>query len=581
VPGRIESAARIDTFTVLSITRIPIGGTVNPFTLVLSVDQFKSVKKFVDRLVSFLIDTAVLYYVSCCMLLYGAYSMMHSPWLPGSDLVRYCETYGIFLTYVIVLTGLCLLVLRRLSLPEDGLVMAGMSLLLILDPTFFNNVFYTISPHVGLGLAVNSFCFALGMGLYAATVKIGGVPWTRRSAAVTTLAAVFVYYYPAGFNAGWQDATVERYFSLLCWTPLVVATICERFKFEEAPADQRQEAQSSGQAAIPERMRRRFLVAGILIVFYIILSHLIAANYTYTLLFHEEYLTPVFLAAGLLFFKLSPGLGFSGQCRPLLWMGAALAAYCSLPATNSLTINLPLGIALSPFRYGFVAVAVYLLYFWRAYRQRSWVVAATLCLLLALSGPSLQNAAFNIFHFHFTPFAFLTVLFIGLSVLKGTPVFPTLAGGCLLISILALTPLQDDHKLILFLQAWAVWIGFIQWRYHQYARQWIYSVLGGFVFALAAVMCLNGAPRWAWRSDYVIVIIGLFCAGRFLKNVVLWILSLLGTLAAPLYLARNQLAFLAGEFRGIASPGLLATMLAFLMLPLAYFLSVFKKRRQG
>jgi hypothetical protein len=41
------------------------------------------------------------------------------------------------------------------------------------------------------------------------------------------------------------------------------------------------------------------------------------------------------------------------------------------------------------------------------------------------------------------------------------------------------------------------------------------------------------------------------------------------------------LAFLAGEFKGIASPGLLATMLAFLMLPLAYFLSVFKKRRQG
>ena len=57
---------------------------MNPFTLVLSADQFKFVKAFVDRMVGFLIDTAVLYYVSCCMLLYGAYSMMHSPWLPGS-----------------------------------------------------------------------------------------------------------------------------------------------------------------------------------------------------------------------------------------------------------------------------------------------------------------------------------------------------------------------------------------------------------------------------------------------------------------------------------------------------------------
>src|SRR5437899_3250423 len=107
------------------------------------------------------------------------------PFFTTSVAVSCCWAYirscipRVFLLYVILLTGQCLLVLRRLSLLEDGLVMAGMALFLFLDPTFFNNVFYTYKLNVGL--EVNSLCLILSMSLYAILKSVGNIPWTRRS----------------------------------------------------------------------------------------------------------------------------------------------------------------------------------------------------------------------------------------------------------------------------------------------------------------------------------------------------------------------------------------------------------------
>jgi hypothetical protein len=76
------------------------------------------------------------------------------------------------------------------------------------------------------------------------------------------------------------------------------------------------------------------------------------------------------------------------------------------------------------------------------------------------------------------------------------------------------------------------------------------------------------------------MIIGLLSAGRFLGNGFLSSLSLLGTVALPLYLARSQIVSVLTGSRRIFSSGLLAMALAFATLPLAYFMSVLKKRRR-
>ena len=96
---------------------------MNPLTPALSARQLRPGHAVIDRIINFFINSAVLYYISCCLLLYGVHSRFpapsptaHVPWDLASFLARYYHTYGVFLLYVVILAGLCLLVLRRLVL---------------------------------------------------------------------------------------------------------------------------------------------------------------------------------------------------------------------------------------------------------------------------------------------------------------------------------------------------------------------------------------------------------------------------------------------------------------------------------
>ena len=516
-------------------------------------------------------ESALLYYISCCLLLLGTFSIMHSPWLPGDFLPKYCESYGIFLAYVVVLTVQCLLVLRRLALVEDGLVMAGLTLLLILDPAFFNNVFYTYKLNAGVW--VSSISLVLSMGLYAVLIKVGGIPWTKRSATITVLAAVYVYYYPLGLNAGWTGAAVATYFHMLWWTPLLMAALVDRVGSAGPAQGQTHESRPG----IDARMRQRFLAAGTLIVFYIALSHLLEAKYTYSLDVGGECMTPVLLAAGLLFGKLKPNCGRRG--RKFIWVCGALAACCSA-TTASPTFQLPGGVVLSSFHYGLSAAALFMMYFWRAYRERYWAVAGTVFLMLVVSGASLADSIVNIWNLHSMPFFFLGLVFAVSSVVMRTPAPPTLAGGCFLISLLSLAPIQNGDKLAIFFQVWAIWIALVQWHFYRHARQRTYSVVGIFVIGLAAAMRWVSPNPTAWGVDYCVVLIGLLAAARLLNSGFLFTVFVSGTLAVPAYFARVRLASLAFGARRWISSGVAMTTLAFLLLPLAYYLSALKMRRR-
>lgn len=532
------------------------------------------------RLIEFLMENAVLYFVSCCLLLLGTYSIMHASWLPGGFLTKYCEIYGLFLGYVVLLTGMCLMVIRRLALITDGLVLAGMALFLVLDPAFFNNVFYTYS--LGVGLVMNSLAALLGVSLYAALVRLGGIPMTRRSAAATAAAAAFVFYYPAGFNAALAQPAVKAYIHALWWIPMILAILCERLAAvvpAAAPSHvtgQSRLEKSLGYPALDARMRHGFLVAGSLIIFYIVLSHLAEATYTYSLDFRAEYLTPALLAAALLLFKLRRNLGQQG--RQLLWACAVLAACCSFVREE--VLRLPTGFVLSYFRCGLMVAGLCMLYFWRAYRTRTWAVWAVLCMLLAVSGPSLPEAVCNIFDLHFVPFFFLALVFIVQSVIKRTSQSLVLAGGCFIIAVLSLVTLAGFEKLGMFLQAWVVWNALVEWHFYKFTHPNSYTLMGGFILLLTAVMFGVTPHHVVWGVDYLVTAVALLTAGWFMQNGSLFALALLGTLAVPLYLVRTALFFVAAGFRRVISLGLLMMVLAFLLLPIAYCLSILKMRRR-
>lgn len=534
-----------------------------------------------NRVTEFVINNSVLYYLSCCLLLLGAYSMMHAPWLSVAFLTKYCEIYSVFLLYVILLAGLCLIVFRRLRMMEDGLVMAGLVLLLMLDPTSFNNVFYTYNLPAGLGIL--SFAFVLNMTVYATLRRIGRIPWSRTSVIVSVLAIAFVYYHPIGLNAVWAEVTRTRYFYLLWWMPLLLATLCQRIvrhqPASQAPGEQAHNTSNQTvRAVVSARLKHRFRVACVLIVFCMVIAHLIESNWAYSLDFHAEYLAPVFLATGLLHFKLSVTLGKKGQ--RFLWIYPVLAVCCSLAPTEGSMIHLPWGTALSSFHYGLGAVALFCLYFWRIYRSHSWATAAVVCLTCMVSGGSVPDSLFNVSHFHFVPFAFLTVVFLISSFLRGSWIFPALAGACLLISILALTSMQNHNKLAIFMQAWTVWTGVVHWFRCKKHYPQVYSLLGSFLLSLSSMMCWLSPDRLAWGVDYLIVVIVLFFAGWFLQHRFLSMLAVFGVLGGALYLARRQLISIASEFYRVVDFGLLSTVMAFLILPLAYLVSVVRVRKR-
>lgn len=244
-------------------------------------------------------------------------------------------------------------------------------------------------------------------------------------------------------------------------------------------------------------------------------------------------------------------------------------------------MHLPFGIVLSSFHYGFGAVALFSLYFRRGIGHRSWALAAVVCLTLAASGFSFFDSLFNIVHFHFAPFAVLAAVFLIYSALQRSLIFPTLAGGCALISILAFMPTHGHNKLAIFMQAWLTWFGLVYWRLYKCKHPQIYSLVGAFILLLSFLMYCLSSYHLAWGADYIIVIVGLSVAGWFLEHGLLRTLAAYGVLGGALYLTRSQLIFVASELRRLINGGWLATAMAFLILPFAYFLSVVRARRRG
>ena len=532
-------------------------------------------KTVLSRITEFFINNSVLYYLSCFLLLLGAYLMMHSPWLSGGLLTKYCEIYGIFLFYVVVLAGVCFVVFRRLAMAEDGLVVAGLVLLLVLDPAFFNNLFYTYSLRVGL--IVNSCGFGLAVTLYVALKALLGIPWSKTAIATAVLATGFIYYYPLGLNIPQAEAMKNSYLYLLWWMPLVLAVLFDRLSDASSVSTEASGEQSK--TVISHRLLKIFRVASTLIVFCMVLSHLLAANYAYSLDLYPEYLAPIFLGAGLLYFKLSPRVGNKG--KKLLWACAVLALCCSCGTGQRSMIHFASGIVLSPFHYGFCVAALYLLYFWKTYRSRSWATAAAICMAFVVSGASFSDSLFNISHFHFVPFAVFAIVLLVSFIIERSWIIAAMAGACALISVLSLTPIQDTNKLLIFLQAGPTWFGVVHWYFYRSKHQGVYSIIGAFILLVPSLMWCTSPHRLAWGSDYFITVTSLFFAARFLGNSFLSTLAVFGVVGGALYLARNQLVSVAAEVRREINFGLLVTLLAFLILPIAFFLSVLKVRRRG
>jgi hypothetical protein len=288
---------------------------------------------------------------------------------------------------------------------------------------------------------------------------------------------------------------------------------------------------------------------------------------------------------GLLIQRLGRPLDSEKQRLISVW-GLA-AAVCAAMKSDPLLVRLPLGLSISPFRCGLIAVALFFIYCRSKSRgdgseksePRFWAFAASAVMLFVVSGNSIRESLAAVGSFNFAPWCYIALVLCIFSRFTKTSVVPTLAGWSLLVAIVPHLPLSNESLFGIFCQACSVWFGLVQWRFHGRSRQWAFSLAGACTYLMAIPMCLL-TRHPAWGADYVIVSFILFLVGREMKNIFLWVLSVLGMLAMPLYLSRSVIGTMIEEVRKAFGPGTVMTILAFLMLPLAYFMSVLKKRRQ-
>lgn len=168
-----------------------------------------------------IVECCALYLLSVLCLLGGVYSAMGSPLFGGAGVAGDLPLWGVMQGYDLALLGVIGFLFARPERREDGYWVAMAAVALTLDPTLFNNRFYTYD--LGYGLGMNS------LGLVLALAKVSVLAWVCRlpmgRGAVASLAAALgvVYLGGAPLNLASFAPYAPTYYAALCWIPLVMA----------------------------------------------------------------------------------------------------------------------------------------------------------------------------------------------------------------------------------------------------------------------------------------------------------------------------------------------------------------------
>lgn len=192
----------------------------------------KNVLKASARLI---IECCALYLLSVLFLLGGVASAMTSPLLGGTGVAADLPLWGVMNLYDVAVLLVIGFLFAKPERREDGYYLAMAAVALTMDPTLFNNRFYTHDP--SYGLILNSLGLVLALAKITVLSRVCGVPLSRSALVSTGAALGLIYMGGAPFNLEAFTADAA-YFSLLCWAPLVLAFLAPGPEyFEVDPAD--------------------------------------------------------------------------------------------------------------------------------------------------------------------------------------------------------------------------------------------------------------------------------------------------------------------------------------------------------
>ena len=243
------------------------------------------------------------YFFSAALMLLGCYMMMHATALTSAIFLHALKTLLILQGYEVLVIATSLVIVWRLKTIDDAFSLLLVELLLLLDPTFFSNSFFTIlkNDHTMLatqGVLVNVVCFVL-VPLKLAILQRGlKLRFSNGCWAAFIFAAVFAYLAegPLSRRMPLPFLTGATYHYLLAWGPLLLAFLAPPLKKMAVSTS------ADAQHITPERLK----ALGVLLIvlpLVVIVAHLVESARVHELKLYPFDFAPLALAIGVILIR--------------------------------------------------------------------------------------------------------------------------------------------------------------------------------------------------------------------------------------------------------------------------------------
>ena len=517
----------------------------------------------VKRVLAFAIKKNFIYLISAFFILLGCLLLMNGPAMAtGSVFGKTVLLLGVIQLYELLLALVGYSVYKRMGIDHDGLMLALISILLLFDPTFFNNRVYMCAESLSIGFAVNLLLFCLALFKVWVLVEHTKIPFTSRFAKTLIGTAAYIYLVPTVMHSCPEAYRPLLHFLLLAAVPLVPIAL-SRPRYEGKCSDRPW-----------SNLHYRFEKYAFFLPLCILPLHLFELGMIYNLSSNISFVPWLLFAIGAVAMKMGGDFFRSSWIHvSLVWSACAFASHMS--GTSSYLI---LGEALTPLRIILVTGALYMLFSWSHTSEESCLWHASLLSVLVSAGGTTSSIVHSITHLE-PLFVFVLFLqFLTRSLLEDEAAnhFGSALTGSLFICRLA--PLTTAMSAYLFIQLFGSICLYVFHREEEDIAKTISSVLCFFLVGVTSYYSLNGlGPSWLLTTILHLQIVA--CHLLWLGQGVTWAraTAVCGSCRFYAYpFISGQGSFMVGLLEQYS--GFLSIGLAFALLLVGFYVSVNKER---
>lgn len=348
------------------------------------------------------------YVCSALLMMAGCYLLMHSPVIQGTEFTRTLKTLLILQAYEFLLIATAIVIVRRLKVLDDAFTLLVLELVLLLDPTFFSNSFFTMRSIEST--TVNAVCFLLVPIKLCVLQKALHLRLSPGMFGAFLFACAVVFLAEGPLNLEHPPFSRNGYYYLLGWMPLVVALLLPPLTRMIRVASERANYMTDARQKLLGRFLM-FLPVGI------VTAHFIESSFVYSIHFYAMYVVPLVLTVAVLMINSTERTASRAVlsnacvttdvlCVIALVLSVGFNAFDSKITLISRVAGAPPAFIHGPFRIvvGVVAIIVLYLYFYLRLRYRPALyrvvaIAAAGCgfLLVRASWPVITIAAWKLY----------------------------------------------------------------------------------------------------------------------------------------------------------------------------------------